>query len=156
MTVTQRDDFHKKCLATLDSALDRWLICSQWAGRWAGSSSTVIAGYAKALHEDFLACNALGTLEEVHQVLCDRFQGLVKELDTDATNFVTTLAAGSRERVSVYRTALMDLAPARRRHAGDVVDPIARGQEQAQPGCRSCGGLCPMGKETRGRSAPRN
>ncbi len=106
MTVTQRDDFHKKCLATLDSILDRWLICSQWAGRWAGSSSTVIAGYAKALHEDFLACNALGTLEEVHQVLCNRFQGLVKELDTDATNFVTTLSAGSRERVSAYRTAL--------------------------------------------------
>ncbi len=106
LTVTQHDDFQKKCAATLDSVLDRWLICSQWAGRWAGSSSPVIAGYAKALHEDFLACGRLGTLDEVHKALADRFQGLVKDLETDAANFVTTLAASSRERVSVYRTAL--------------------------------------------------
>lgn len=106
MTVTQRDDFQKKCAATLDSVLDRWLICSQWAGRWAGSSNPVIAGYAKALHEDCLACGRLGTLDEVHKTLADRFQGLVKDLETDAANFVTTLAANSRARVSVYRTSL--------------------------------------------------
>jgi hypothetical protein len=106
MTALQKDDFNKKCLATLNVVLDRWLIGSQWAGRWAGASSPVIAGYAKAFHGDFLACASLGTLDEVHQVLCDRFQGLVKELETDAGNFVTALAASSRERVSVYRTAL--------------------------------------------------
>lgn len=106
MTVTQKDDFNKKCLATLHSVLDRWLICSQWAGRWAGSSSAAFPGYAKALHEDFVTCGTLTTLEDVHKVLADRFQGLVKDLETDAANFVTTLAASSRERVSVYRTAL--------------------------------------------------
>lgn len=106
MTVPQKDDFQKKCAAVLDSVLDRWLICSQWAGRWAVSSSIVFAGYAKALHEDFLACAALQKPEDVHQVLCNRFQGMVKELETDATNYVTSLTASSRERVSVYRTAL--------------------------------------------------
>lgn len=106
MTVTQKDDFNKRCIATLDAMLDRWLICSQWAGRWGGSSAAVIAGYAKALHEDFATCTTLGALEEVHKALGDRLQGFVKDLETDAANFVTTLAAGSRERVSVYRTAL--------------------------------------------------
>ena len=68
MTAPQKDDFNKKCLATLNTVLDRWLIASQWAGRWAGSSSPVIAGYAKALHGDFLACTSLDTLEAVHHV----------------------------------------------------------------------------------------
>jgi hypothetical protein len=106
LTVLKRDDFDKKLTATLSSVLDRWLICSQWAGRWGGSSTSIIAGYAKGLHEDFLAGAKLDALEIVHKVLSDRFQAFVKELETDAANFVGTLAAGNRERVSVYRTAL--------------------------------------------------
>jgi hypothetical protein len=105
LTVPQRDDSEKKLNDTLSSVLDRWLICSQWAGRW-GSSAPVIAGYAKALHEDFLVCAKLDTLEGVHKVLTDRFHAFVKDLETDATNYVGTLAASSRERVSVFRTAL--------------------------------------------------
>ena len=106
LSVTQRDDFEKKLHATLASVLDRWLICSQWAGRWSGSAPTVFAGYAKALHEDFLACAKLDSLDDVHKVLADRFQAFVRELETDASNYVGTLAASSRERVSIYRTAL--------------------------------------------------
>ena len=45
MTVPQRDDFEKKLHATLASVLDRWLICSQWAGRWSGSAPTVFAKF---------------------------------------------------------------------------------------------------------------
>jgi hypothetical protein len=106
LTVLKRDDFDKKLTATLSSVLDRWLICSQWAGRWAGSSASIIAGYAKGLHEEFLACRKLDALDSVHKALSDRFQAFVKELETDAANFVGALVAGSRERVSVYRTAL--------------------------------------------------
>lgn len=106
LTVPQRDGFEKKLNATLSAVLDRWLICSQWAGRWSGSSSPVVASYAKALHEDFLACEKLDTMEAVHNMLSDRFLAFVKELETDAANYIGTLAASSRERVSVYRTAL--------------------------------------------------
>jgi hypothetical protein len=106
LTVLQRDDFEKKLSETLASVLDRWLICSQWAGRWGGSSAAIIAGYAKGLHEDSLACANRDNLEAVHKVLSDRFQALVKELETDAANFVAVLAASSRERVSIYWTAL--------------------------------------------------
>src|SRR5690606_6092330 len=88
------------------SVLDRWLICSQWAGRWSGSSAPIVAGYAKALYEDCLACAKLNDLDDVHKVLSDRFSAFVKELEADATNYVGNLAASSRERVSIYRTAL--------------------------------------------------
>jgi hypothetical protein len=106
LTVPKQDDFLKKLTATLASVLDRWLICSQWAGRWGGASAPIIAGYAKGLHEEFLASAKFDTLESVHATLNDRFHAFIKELETDAANFVGTLAAGSRERVSVYRTAL--------------------------------------------------
>ena len=106
LTVPQRDDFDKKISATLSAVLDRWLICSQWAGRWAGSSAPVIAALAKALHNDYVACKDLDGSGEVQKLLSDRFQVFVKELETDAANFMGTLAASSRERVSVYRTAL--------------------------------------------------
>ena len=106
LTTPQRDDFEKKLNGTLSSVLDRWLVCSQWAGRWSGSSAPVVAGYARALNEDFLACAKHSALEDVHKVLSDRFQTFVKELETDAANYISTLAASSRERVSVYRTVL--------------------------------------------------
>ena len=106
LSVPQCDAFEKKLRDTLASVLDRWLICSQWAGRWSGSATTVFAGYAKALYEDFLVCEKLNSLDEVHRTLADRFQAFVKELEIDASNYVSTLAASSREYVSVYRTAL--------------------------------------------------
>jgi hypothetical protein len=106
LTVPKRDDFDKKLSTTLSSLLDRWLICSQWAGRWAGASAPIVAGYAKGLHEEFVACEKLSTLQDVHKTLSDRFEAFVKELEADASNFVSTLTASSRERVSLYRTAL--------------------------------------------------
>ena len=156
MTVTRRDDFHKKCLGTLDSILDRWLICSQWAGCWAGSSSTVIAGFAQALHEDFLACNALGTLEEVHQILSNRFQSLVTDLDTEATKYVTTLAAGSRERVSVYRTVLWiwHRLDAERWKMSSI--PLRVGRSKPSLDVDHAVAHAALGQENRGRSAPGN
>jgi hypothetical protein len=105
LTVPQKDGFEKNITATLASVLDRWLICSQWAGRWAGSSAPIV-GYAKDLHQEFLGCRNLDTPESVQKLLSDRFQAFVKELETDATNYFDTLAASTRERVSVYRTAL--------------------------------------------------
>lgn len=106
LTVPQQDDFDKKVKETLSSVLDRWLICSQWAGRWAASSAPIISGYAKALHVDYIACMKLNALEDVHKVLSGRFEAFVNELEIDAANSIGTLAASSRERVSIYRTAL--------------------------------------------------
>ena len=106
LTLLQRDDLEKRVVSTLSLVLDRWLICSQWAGRWGGSSAQAVAGYAKALYEESIACAKLDSLDHLHKALSDRFEGFNRELETDAANFVNILAANSRERVSVYRTAL--------------------------------------------------
>ena len=59
-------------------SLDRWLICSQWAGRWAGSAG-VVGDYTKALHEECLACRGLN-LEAAHELLSQRFQTFSKPM----------------------------------------------------------------------------
>lgn len=102
----QRDDFTKKCAATLAKYIDRWLICSQWAGRWARASLTIVAGYAKQLAEDFTALSQTTDVDAAHQILDARLNAMVTELETDATAYVNGLMAASHERVSVYRTAL--------------------------------------------------
>ncbi len=102
----QKDDFHKKRTATLASHLDRWLICSQWAGRWSVSLSLAVAAYAKNLHEDLLANTKASAHEDVHSVLANRFAVLVRDLETDAITYVNTVNASSRERVYLYRNLL--------------------------------------------------
>jgi len=106
LTVPVKDSFRKKCAETLAAHLDRWLICSQWAGRWAGASNTAVAGYAKALSGDAIGIDASTDPDAVHAVLAARFQRLTGDLEGDATACVTTLDAASRERVSLYRTLL--------------------------------------------------
>jgi hypothetical protein len=45
------DSFTKKIMHSLTSNIDRWILCSQWAGRWSQSSETTVAAYIKELHE---------------------------------------------------------------------------------------------------------
>ena len=105
LAVPQRDGLQKSIDAALSARVDRWLICSQWAGRWSGSSPAM-GGYAKALNDEFLACEKVGTVAELHEALARRLNGFVVDLEPDAANYIASLAASSRERVATYRTAL--------------------------------------------------
>jgi len=102
----QRDDFTKKCADTLAKHIDRWLICSQWAGRWARASLNVVANYAKQFADDFTALSKTAEVDVAHKILESRLHTMVTELESDAAAYVNSLEAASRERVSVYRTAL--------------------------------------------------
>jgi hypothetical protein len=48
LTERQRDELDKSLAETLDALMDRWLICSQWAGVWASASAQSLAGYSDA------------------------------------------------------------------------------------------------------------
>lgn len=102
----ERDDFEKRCRKTLDDFLDRWLLCSQWAGRWSGASQTILEGYVRDLSGDFEQLKTAGTIDEAHQVLANRTAILTKGLEEDAAAYIASLAAASRDRVSVYRNTL--------------------------------------------------
>lgn len=106
LTVVEKDDFDKKCRGTLVAFIDRWLLCSTWAGRWSGSSNTAVAGYAKALNDDWKKIQSTVDHNAVHHSLMERLESVVRALETDAVNYVNALAAPNRERVSVYRNLL--------------------------------------------------
>jgi hypothetical protein len=44
----EREEFDSRVAEALGRSIDRWLICSQWAGRWAAGSADVVANTAAA------------------------------------------------------------------------------------------------------------
>jgi Protein of unknown function DUF262 len=106
LTVVNNDALEKCLGESLDKYMDRWLICSQWAGVWASSSAANLSKYAAGL----AACNS--ELEEVNDVesaiktLASRMETDLKEIEQDAASFLLTMNADDRQQVRSYYTAL--------------------------------------------------
>lgn len=99
-----RDAYRKKCQEALNEHLDRWLICSQWAGRWNDSKN--MAGYAKDLAVDVPGLKAESDPDQAVSTLKARLAGFIAATVADAVQHVETLSTLTRERVSVYRNIL--------------------------------------------------
>jgi hypothetical protein len=100
------DSFDKRLAETLDAVMDRWLICSQWAGVWASASAQSLAGYATRLSA---RAQALAEQTEVaHAVdsLAEQLESEVKDVEQGAINGLLTLNADDRQQVRLYYTAL--------------------------------------------------
>jgi len=106
MTVPKKDDFGKKCSSTIRSNLDRWLICSQWAGVWAQSSGSVITNYVKKLHDTWTQMAAVEDPTEAHKLWAECFCDLVQGFEEDASSYVNSFSVIDRARVSAYRNLL--------------------------------------------------
>ncbi|HJT36730.1 MAG TPA: DUF262 domain-containing protein [Pirellulales bacterium] len=106
LSTIQKDDFDKKCRATFNAVVDRWLLCSTWAGQWSGSSNTAVAGYAKELSDSLRKIQTIDDHSSAHRILTLQLESFVKALETDAATYVNNLSAPSRERVSIYRNVL--------------------------------------------------
>ena len=102
----QRDDFEKRCDESLSIYIDRWILCSQWAGVWSGSSTTTIEGYAKKLADLIKSMEAMDSLSSAHDAWDECFKTILETLTGKATEYINTLTAPSRERVGVYRDPL--------------------------------------------------
>ena len=101
------DSFTKKMMHSLTSNIDRWILCSQWAGRWSQSSETTVAAYVKELHEKANEVAALGDADAVVNILEGHLKALVEELSRDAVTYVmTAFPSVRRDRVSSYRNML--------------------------------------------------
>lgn len=101
-----KDDFQKRCAEILLAHVDRWLLGSQWAGRWAESSNRAIAGYAKGLNSDATSLSAEKTSDRAIEILGARMKALAADVVADATTHIENLGTPDRERVSIYRNAL--------------------------------------------------
>jgi len=102
----QKDSLQKSLAATLDALMDRWLICSQWAGVWATSSVQNLAGYAARLAE---CTRALAEKEDVAAAvatLTKQLEAEVKGLEQDAVNGLNAMNAEDRQYVRIYYSPL--------------------------------------------------
>jgi hypothetical protein len=106
MKELDKDAFAKHVEHAIDDLGDRWLACSQWAGRWAVHSAVNVAGYAQRLFE----CNKLvqpkSSHEEVTHILRSFLDAEVKALEVDALTWLQGLNVARRELVRVYYTPL--------------------------------------------------
>jgi hypothetical protein len=104
--VVARDDFDKRLTAALARATDRWLICSQWAKRWAEATGATVEKYVKDLAALVKTVDALTDLGAVIKAIEQQLAGWNSELEPDALSFVSELRVTKRESVSAYYVPL--------------------------------------------------
>jgi hypothetical protein len=102
LKVIDGDSFAKQCEALLRSKADRWLLCSQWAGRWGSSNDHSFAQYVVDLSkawekiekiEDYQI--ALGTVEAT-------IDDWLEKLAPDASEYIQALEVDQRQFVNAY------------------------------------------------------
>jgi hypothetical protein len=76
------------------------------AGVWSGSSTSSIEAYSKSLTDARKAIGAINSHDKAHQAWDECFGKILDNLTSDASNYVNSLSAPSRERVAVYRSPL--------------------------------------------------
>ena len=101
-----RDHFEKRCNDTIAKYLDQWLMGSQRAGVWSGSSTTSIEAYSKSLSDAQKSINGMNDPKQAHHAWEECFGKFTENLAADAINYINTVAAPTRERVGLYRSAL--------------------------------------------------
>jgi len=107
LVATQKDDLDKSLEDSLSTYIDRWLICSGWAERWAGNSGRALNGYAANLTLDLNGLSKANDVKSIVVIYNNRLDLLTKDLESDASTFVDTrLAVDSREQVRAYFTPL--------------------------------------------------
>jgi hypothetical protein len=107
LLATDKDALEKQLDEALSTRIDRWLICSGWAERWAAASATVLKGYAADLAADVTALQKANDVKMIAAIYANRLESLVTSLESDAVGYVDTrLSVDAREQVRAYFPAL--------------------------------------------------
>lgn len=103
----ERDNFDRSILSTIESRIDRWLICSQWAGLWSRGTDAVVASLALRLAT--LQTNLEGVQNWCAAVnlIADQIDDVIANLIVSpAEAYIESLAVSDRKQVKNYKTAL--------------------------------------------------
>ncbi|MBN9521368.1 DUF262 domain-containing protein [bacterium] len=100
------DAYEKRVAELLEERMDRWLICSQWAGKWGSSSGAALVGYAKDLHSDGQKLAATTDAAAALTIIADRITALTDGVIKDAVQYVQAHIVSLREQVSRYNRLL--------------------------------------------------
>jgi hypothetical protein len=99
-----QDAFDKSLAQALTLVMDRWIVCSQWAGLWTNSVS--MAKFAKELASDQPSYINSQAIDAAIAVTRKRLDDLINALVTDAATYVQQMNVDRREQVSRYNTML--------------------------------------------------
>lgn len=106
LSVTVLDSFEKSLDAAFKGCCDRWIVMSQWSGRWGKSTDKAFADYSKDLAVDWKKLNVLTSHEDVVALLKSRMESWIGDLQNESTKYVDDLAVLTRNRVHDYFLAL--------------------------------------------------
>jgi hypothetical protein len=102
----EKDSLEKSLAETLDLFMDRWLICSQWAGVWASASAQSLGGYAARLATCAHALAKMPDTATTIAALTQHLDSEVKDIERSAVNGLMAINADDRHQVRGYYTAL--------------------------------------------------
>ncbi|HWA72794.1 MAG TPA: DUF262 domain-containing protein [Polyangiaceae bacterium] len=106
LAVTVHDGFEKALDAAFKDACDRWILMSQWSGRWGKSTDKALADYVRDLAGDWARISRLTTPDDVVALLKSRMATWLAALQTESSKYVDDLAVLDRTRVRDYYLAL--------------------------------------------------
>jgi hypothetical protein len=100
--VTAKDGFEKSLDEAFKEHCDRWILMSQWSGRWGKSTDRTFAEYAKDLATDWGGIKYTQDPQTIITLLVDRMRNWIEALQADSIKYIEDLAALSRDRVRDY------------------------------------------------------
>ncbi|MDD9965551.1 MAG: DUF262 domain-containing protein [Myxococcales bacterium] len=140
LSVTDRDSFEKALDQTFSATCDRWILMSQWSGRWGKSTDKTFAEYVVQLASDWWKISAMSAPDDVVSVLDRRMAAWISALKDDAEKYIDELGVLTRDSVHQYhlplwlwhrldedrwRASAVPLREARRRSLKIEVDHVA-------------------------------
>lgn len=101
------DDFDKQIDKLYAGACDRWMLLSQWSGRWGRKNETTFAGCIRELAADWARLRAEGASDAAIAILRHRLDGWIDALRADALEYVDDkLPVLTRDAVHQYYVPL--------------------------------------------------
>ncbi len=102
LAVTGSDGFEKSLDASFRDTCDRWILMSQWSGRWGTSTDKAFADYVKELASDWAKIAMLASPNDVIVVLRARMEVWVGARQAESAKYIDDLAVLTRNRVHDY------------------------------------------------------
>lgn len=100
--VTKKDDFEKSLAAAFAASCDRWILLSQWSGRWGKSTDRVFAEYIKDLSVDWTKIRKLTVPGDVIGLLKLRMDTWIGALQAESAKYIDDLGVLARDAVHQY------------------------------------------------------
>jgi len=104
-TVLNADAFTKRVVSCLNEYLDRWIVCSQWAGLWENSTRS-LERLALVLAAASIGLKKAATADQAIDALRETLRELVGTTEQTALFHLHTFSAVSRDRFGGYYSLL--------------------------------------------------